>query len=427
MVSLVAMMFVASLGDAGVVLAELPPLGTSAPRVGVRLERAALSDGPCVMERLKSSTPGVRWVWRSGCGLDWVQRVSVTPMGAVAFGNYDFSPVFLFDDSRAVKVDVKASAPFAREAVERVRVQLKSTLPPGVRELAVDARDQSVIAARDGQLLRGRANRDVHQGWAFEDLFPTTQPKWVQAQAIVWDRDRSVKRPWAVWERIAEKQATLELVAPDDTSTTLLTRAATWNGITTRRVEALRLPNATLPIISLLTEAGAHVLLTPDGSKEPNYQLRAFHEVPISLPADVPTGASSRPDAARRCSETVRSHVGEIRATPALFEWGGRAFLVWGVDTTRSAFRFTLVPQGGATPERDSFACQWVVDQREVESSLVIAAVTSDGQAEERFRLSLPNTVQQLVIDRGAEILTVIAKAMEFYVISLDPKVFTGK
>jgi len=154
--------------------------------------------------------------------------------------------------------------------------------------------------------------------------------------------------------------------------------------------------------------------------------MRAFAQVPISLLVDPPPGASQT-DASRRCSETVKTHVGEVRASPVLFESGGRAFVACGVDTTRAVFRFTLVPQGGATPDRDSLACQWVQDEREVDSSVVIAEVTSDGQLEERFRLTSPETIQQLVIDRGPEILTLIVKANELTVVSLDPKVLKGK
>lgn len=393
----------------------------SAPDGGVvvegRLRSGTPTQGACTMERLTATTPAVRWAWRSACGLDWVQQHAWSS-GALALGNYDFNPVLLFDEARAVSVGVKDVPPFAAEAVQRVRQRLVKTLPPGVFEVAVDPRDQSLLVMKDQQLLRGRRDAQV-----FEPVFPSTRPWSADARALAWDRSPAVKNPWLVTDATQGKEYLVRLIGPADTSRVLVRRPRPTSELTRTRLAAMLLPGAALPVVSVLLNDGRHSLFvpTPDGA---DLVEGTFDRVPLVGPPPPPAGASTKPSGLpRQCSETVLEHVGEARAEPLLFERGGAAFLAYGVQTTRSRLRFGLVPRRGLTPDDDTYACEWIEDARAVTPAFVIAEVLPDGSTRERLHLDLQQPVAQLVVDHGPSQLVAMLKGADLTVLSLDPSV----
>lgn len=369
--------------------------------------------------KLSATTPAVRWAWRSSCGLDWVQQHAFAA-GALSLGNYAFSPVQVFDDARAVKLEPKQEPAFGRDAVGRVREALQRGLPPGVTEVTVDARDRSVLAMREGQFVRAKKDAKAPGGWSMEPVF-TTPVGWVHREALAWDRNSSVKAPWAVISNLTKLDRVVQLVAPDGTMRELLQAPRTMAEVTTDHVSTVMLPGASVPIVSALFRDGQHTLLVPDATAPLGYRRHTFDQVPISLPSRPPDGSwPTPPSLPRTCSETVLEHVGESRVQPTLFEHHGHAFVAYGVRTTRARFHFGLVPRGGQTPAQDSFACEWVEDTRTVTPSLVVAEVQADGTSTERLRVELLEPVQQLVVDEGADHLAVMLKGQELTVLSLD-------
>lgn len=402
MVTALTMMLVAASVDGGVV----GELHVTAPSEGC-------------FTKLSSTTPAVRWAWRSACGLDWVQHHGFAA-GTLALGNYAFSPVQVFDEARAVKLEPKQTPSFGKEAVERAREALERGLPPGVTEVTVDAHDRSILAMRDGQLVRAKRDAKAWGGWAMEPVFATPSG-WVHRDALTWDKSPSVKPPWAVTSGSTQSDVLVKLLGPDGTVRELLREPRGKGEVTTDHLSTLMLPGASLPLVSALFRDGRHTLLLPDATAPLGYRRQTFDQAPIMLPSKPPDGAWPKPPSLpRTCSETVLEHVGDARAQATLFEHRGRAFLAYGVRTTRARFHFGLVPRGGETPEQDSFACEWVEDARTVTPGLVVAEVQADGATTERLHLDLLEPVQQLLVDEGPDHLVLMLKGNDLTVLSLD-------
>lgn len=369
--------------------------------------------------KLSATTPAVRWAWRSSCGLDWVQHHAFVGT-TLALGNYAHHHVQLFDETRAVKVEDGRAPTFGAQPVARVREALERGLPPGVTEVAFDAHDRSVLAMREGQFVRAKRDPKAPGGWAMEPVYPTPVG-WVNRAALAWDRNASAKAPWTVTSTLASTGVRTQLHGPDGSVRALLEVPRTTAEVTTDHLSTVMLPGASLPVVSVLFRDGHHTLFVPDATTTSGYRSQTFTQVPIALPSVMPADASTTPTSPpRRCSETVLEHVGEARSQPTVFEHRGRAFVAYGVRTTRARFHFGLVPRGGQTPEHDSFACEWVEDTRDVTPALVVAEVQADGTSTERLRIDLLEPVQQLVVDEGADHLAVMLKGQELTVLSLD-------
>jgi hypothetical protein len=389
----------------------------AAPLPEARLVRGAPSAGPCEMERLSSTSTAVKWAWRSSCGLDWVQAHAASK-GSVAVGNYDFAPVLLFDETRAIAVAPKAKAPFAGELVQAVRERLGRKLPPGFFEMLTDSRDGSVLAMHDGKLVR-----IVHAGEPEVPVFPGTPEMYAQRDGLAWPLDPALKNPWVVFRSTATRGVfVVRLVNPSGEVRELVTRPDTLREVTRPAATLLRLPEAELPIVSALGADGSHFIFVPDPTKPGALRSSVFDQPPISAPASPPPDVSTQPTGLPpRCSETVLEYTGEARTNPALFEHTGRAFIAYGVTTTHSTFRFTLVARGGPTIDDDAFACEWVEDARRSSPKLVIASITPDGALDKRLELQLFDPPAQLTVDQSPAHLTVLLKGTALVVLSLEP------
>lgn len=399
------------------VTALLVTLLGAAPLPEARLIRGAPSAGPCEMERLTSTSSAVKWAWRSNCGLDWVQANAASKV-AVAVGNYDFNPVLLFDETRGVAVANKAQAPFSADLVEAVRARLGRKLPPGYYEMLTDPRDGSMLAMHDGKLVRV-----VRAGEPEVPVFPGTPEMYPQREGLAWPLDRTAKNPWVVFRRTAKRDVfVVRLVDPSGEVRELVNRPDRHGEVSRPTVTLLRLPDAQLPIVSALASDGSHLIFVPDPAKPGALRSSVFDQPPISAPASPPSSVSTQPTGLPpRCSESVLEYVGEARKSPALFEHQGRAFIAYGVTTTRSMFRFTLVARGGLTIDDDAFGCEWVEDARSSSHALVIANVTSDGALDKRFELQLLDAPAQLTVDQSPAHLAVMMKGVDLTVLSLEP------
>lgn len=386
------------------------------PTLDARLLRGTPSAESCAFERLSSTSTTVKWAWRANCGFDSVQQTAASKQ-ALAAGNHDFSPVLLFDATRAVSVAPKDSAPFASELVDWVRGRLGNKPPPGYSRVSVDPTVRARWLMHDGALVRP-AERVSEPD---EVIIPRGALA-IAPDSLTRAKSPDAPRPWAVLRDFSKpKTFHLQLADPSGQLRELLTRpeSRSDNGSS---IVATRLPNDELPTISVLAPDGSHTLFVPDRDRPGALRSTVFDRTPISLPAQPPAGSSLTPSPiAPHCSEATSEHVGEARSSPVVFEASGSAFVAYAVKTTRSRFRFTLVSRGGPTIDDDTLACEWVEDERASVPSLVVARVLGDATLEPRLQLQLLESPAQVTVDHGPGHFAVLLRGASLTVLSLEP------